>query len=339
VPSPAAGVEICIGSSTPEPILTADPRLESTFRSSQFRIRFEALAEPFSIGWRRMDGLAGRIAGFLSALETNRRIGPAEGIGRVLATSLQEMFVPDGNFERPWTPRVRPVAEAIRAMQLGQFDGLLAGIGHVRTRYGSDEIRRRSWPPQAMTILEFQLDLTRSAGPWWAREGLAIVSERPVVSKFDERGRLHSTDGPALRWSDGFEIWALGGVTVPSWMVERPESITLRDISGAENVEVRRELIDLYGTARYLRGIRARLLSRDEFGRLWRWTETVTSPWGWRTWEEVHQVVEVLNATPEPDGSRHTYFLHVPPDVTTAHEAVAWTFGLTAETYLPEQES
>ena len=39
------------------------------------------------------------------------------------------------------------------------------------------------------------------------------------------------------------------------------------------------------------------------------------------------RVVEVVNATPEPDGSYRHYFLQVPPGVRTAREAVAWTFG------------
>jgi hypothetical protein len=46
-------------------------------------------------------------------------------------------------------------------------------------------------------------------------------------------------------------------------------------------------------------------------------------------------MVEVINSTPEPDGSRRTYFLRVPPDTETAREGVAWTFGLTPEEYQP----
>jgi len=39
--------------------------------------------------------------------------------------------------------------------------------------------------------------------------------------------------------------------------------------------------------------------------------------------------------TSEPDGSHKCYFLRVPPTMRTAREAVAWTYGLTAEAYLP----
>lgn len=43
----------------------------------------------------------------------------------------------------------------------------------------------------------------------------------------------------------------------------------------------------------------------------------------------------IVNATADPDGSYRHYFLHVPPHVRTAREAVAWTFGFeSADDYL-----
>jgi hypothetical protein len=50
-------------------------------------------------------------------------------------------------------------------------------------------------------------------------------------------------------------------------------------------------------------------------------------------------MVEVLNSTPEPDGTRRTYWLRVPPSTRTAKEGVAWTFGLQAEAYAPVRET
>ncbi len=50
-------------------------------------------------------------------------------------------------------------------------------------------------------------------------------------------------------------------------------------------------------------------------------------------------MVEVQNSTPEPDGTHKTYFLRVPPTMQTAHEAVAWTFGLGGQQYSPSAES
>lgn len=50
-------------------------------------------------------------------------------------------------------------------------------------------------------------------------------------------------------------------------------------------------------------------------------------------------VVMVDNSTPEPDGTRQRFFLRVPPNVRTAREAVAWTFGLDEDDYNPAIES
>jgi hypothetical protein len=50
-------------------------------------------------------------------------------------------------------------------------------------------------------------------------------------------------------------------------------------------------------------------------------------------------MVEVINATPEPDGSRKRYWLRVPPYMRTAREAVAWTFGLSGKEYAPDKET
>ena len=50
-------------------------------------------------------------------------------------------------------------------------------------------------------------------------------------------------------------------------------------------------------------------------------------------------MVEVINSTPEPDGSRKTYWLRVPPTTQTAREGVAWTFGMGASEYVPSRES
>ena len=44
-------------------------------------------------------------------------------------------------------------------------------------------------------------------------------------------------------------------------------------------------------------------------------------------------MVEVVNSTPEPDGSWKTYFLRVPPQMRSCQEAVAWTFNCSPDEY------
>jgi hypothetical protein len=50
-------------------------------------------------------------------------------------------------------------------------------------------------------------------------------------------------------------------------------------------------------------------------------------------------MVKVVNSTPEADGSMKDYFLRVPPTITTARGAVAWTFSKTETEYEPAIET
>lgn len=44
-------------------------------------------------------------------------------------------------------------------------------------------------------------------------------------------------------------------------------------------------------------------------------------------------VVRVKNSTAEPDGTFKDYFIRVPPTITNASHAVAWTFGIEPHEY------
>jgi hypothetical protein len=50
-------------------------------------------------------------------------------------------------------------------------------------------------------------------------------------------------------------------------------------------------------------------------------------------------MVRVENGTPELDGTRKSYWLRVPPNITTAQEAVAWTFDTKAKDYQPQVQT
>jgi hypothetical protein len=106
--------------------------------------------------------------------------------------------------------------------------------------------------------------------------------------------------------------------------------ITTHSIDQEKNQEVRRVLIERYGEARYLEDSGAAMIHEDHFGKLY--SKEIPG-------DEPIVMVRVINASPEPDGHHKPYWLRVPPTVKSAHEAVAWTFGLTPEQYQPEQES
>ncbi len=150
------------------------------------------------------------------------------------------------------------------------------------------------------------------------------LSERPELLCGDASDRLHDAKGPALRYRDGWSAFAWRGVEVPRWIIEQPEKITLEAIDAQGNVQVRRCMIEIMTPQRYVAAGGAVCVAEDETGILWR-----------RTWQhaDTWAAVEVINATPEPDGTRKHFFLQVPPNLQTAREAVAWTYGIRPKVY------
>ncbi|MFE9096906.1 DUF6745 domain-containing protein [Streptomyces sp. NPDC007264] len=170
----------------------------------------------------------------------------------------------------------------------------------------------------------------RSAGWWWPFEKAAVVCERPVALHRDEAGRLDHGDGPALAFPDGFALYAWRGMPVPRAFLETLPTLTPEHIRAEENAELRRVMLEYYGYDRYLSDSGARPLHRDGTGILW----SIELPG-----DEPVVMVEVLNSTPEPDGTHRTYWLRVPPTTREAREGVAWTFGLRPEAYAPVRET
>ncbi|MFD0851324.1 DUF6745 domain-containing protein, partial [Actinomadura adrarensis] len=112
--------------------------------------------------------------------------------------------------------------------------------------------------------------------------------------------------------------------------IESLTDLTPARIDAEANAEQRRVMLEIYGYDRYLADTGAKPVHRDETGTLW----TIRVPG-----DEPIVMVEVLNSTPEPDGTYRTYYLRVPPRTRTAREGVAWTFGLDESEYRPEKET
>jgi hypothetical protein len=168
--------------------------------------------------------------------------------------------------------------------------------------------------------------LTLAAGSGWVVPfaNVCWIGERPAVIRRDDRGRLHSRDGPALQYRDGLTVYMWKGVQVPDWMIEHPDLITPAFIDRHPDFLLRRCMIEIMTPERYIASSGAIPVARDETGILWRkqW-------WNNDAWA----AVEVVNGTPESDGVYKHYFLQVPPNVRSAREAVAWTYGMTESEY------
>ncbi|MGQ4729091.1 MULTISPECIES: DUF6745 domain-containing protein [Streptomyces] len=173
-------------------------------------------------------------------------------------------------------------------------------------------------------------EVARNAGWWWPYEHAVVITERPDVLHRDEAGRLDHGEGPALAYGDGFALHAWRGMPVPAAFLEELSSLTPERIRAEENAELRRVMLEYYGYDRYLSESGAEPVHRDETGILWRIA---------LDGDEDVVMVEVVNSTPEPDGTYRTYWLRVPPTTRTAKDGVAWTFGLEGAAYAPVRQT
>ena len=166
-------------------------------------------------------------------------------------------------------------------------------------------------------------------------EEFCIVSDRPEILTMDDSNRPHNATGPSHRWRDGWTLYHWHGLRVPDdliFAIESPGLITVGDIERQTNAELRRMLIDRYGAARYVAdsgaivvhelpadhpipGLRtARVLRKDVPG------------------DEAIVYVDLLNSTPEPNGTVKRYMLRVDPNAyggeasRNAHAAAASTW-------------
>ena len=167
--------------------------------------------------------------------------------------------------------------------------------------------------------------MARHASCFVPHERACWLMQKPHSIRLDASGRLHAPNGPALSYGDGCRFHAWKGVVVPAYLIEQPELIDLRAIAAAIDPQIRRCMIDILTPKRFVELGGAYRVAQDDVGVLWH------QRWRWEAWS----AVEVVNGTPEPDGSRKHYFLQVPPTVRTPREGVAWTYGLTERQYRP----
>lgn len=173
-------------------------------------------------------------------------------------------------------------------------------------------------------------DLANHCGWFWPFEDFCIVSDRPKLIAIDKYSRLHNARGPAAQYRDGLRIYSWEGSCVPKRVIDFSQDMNAHDIENEPNIEVRRFMIDMYGLDRFILASGARKIHTDETGSLYMKDMLDDEP---------IVLVEVINRSPEPDGHFKRYFLRVPPDIRTAREAVAWTFGLRPEHYKPIRET
>jgi hypothetical protein len=226
---------------------------------------------------------------------------------------------------RALVPPAGRVAQAAVTRRLVREGGLTSGFALESTwRAGIDvhEWHLESAGRGSRDALVEAFDL----GLWYIfplSGGPALLVPRPILRL--DGDLLHSADGPAVEWPGGSRFWFWRGVEVPERAVMRPESLTRRDALEEPDLETRRALIERMGAPRFFFGAPARVRHIDRGRTLWEVEVPGDEP-----------VVAVQVRCPS---TGHDYTLRVPPDITTCDEALAWTFNLPPNGYLPRVET
>jgi hypothetical protein len=264
----------------------------------------------------------------------------AVGLGVRMALAAEPRLARVPQFCSSLDEAVHRDCERVRPKLRTRFLSLFAAGGGRRASFASTAFASHS-ASSSLGALEFfhdvcglQRQTAALSGLWqiaktasWMlpHRRVCWLAERPSVLRRDARDRLHAADGPAISYPDGWSAFAWKGVLVPRWIIERPELITVRTIAAALDPQIRRCMIEILTPERFIAQGGAHRVAQDETGVLWR------QRWRWEAWA----AVEVINGTPEPDGTLKRYFLQVPANMRSPREAVAWTYGLSESRYRP----
>lgn len=182
---------------------------------------------------------------------------------------------------------------------------------------------------------------------------LLLTSTQPTWVERDRDDLVHCADGPARVWEDGSATYAWRGTLAPvawfpqpslSWVEARTGMPALlprqspyalpsaREALQTANVELRRVAIEMVGWDSILNNLRAVVVDKDpdpQVGTLVRVRIPPPSEW-FNAPSEEHMFLRVQC------GTGRSFALPVPPEMKTARQANAWTYGLEPEEYAPE---
>lgn len=160
------------------------------------------------------------------------------------------------------------------------------------------------------------IELSKVCGWVYCAREVAIAVAKPEYIKMDDQNRLHCENGPAIRYPDGFSVYSWHGVRVPGNWIEDKSSLSAADALKVENVEQRRAACEILGWVNILKELNSRVIDADEDPMIGTLVEVDIPEIG------TEQFLRVMC------GTGREFAIPVPPDVRTALEANAWTYGL-----------
>jgi hypothetical protein len=163
--------------------------------------------------------------------------------------------------------------------------------------------------------LEPLMELAKYCGWWSPYKDCVIMQDRPSSIKWDDQKRLHCEDGPSIEYRDGFSVYSWHGVRVPKDWIEDKSSLTSHIALTHENVEQRRAACEIIGWDCILTELNAQTIQKDENPEIGELVEVDIPDIGRERFLRVKC------------GTGRQFALPVPPDMKTAQQANAWTYG------------
>ena len=164
----------------------------------------------------------------------------------------------------------------------------------------------------------------KHSGWWWPLENLCIATERPVFLQKDDQGRLHCETRAAIEYPDGWGVFSWHGTRIdPSWILDK-KNLKPETVLKTANLEQRRAGCEILGWANILQELKAKSIQKDSDPQIGELLEVDLPESGKEKFLKVQC------------GTGRTFAIPVPPDMKTALQANAWTYGLKDFEYKPE---
>ena len=177
------------------------------------------------------------------------------------------------------------------------------------------------WDDPVLERFVIDEDLICSCGWVWWHENVLAISDRPELIRRDDQGRLHCEDGPAIAYRDGWALHVWRGTVVPAEWIESPRSLAPGIALKWENIEQRRAACEILGWDKIIKSLKPKVIDTDPDPMIGELLEVDLPDSG------KERFLRVRCAT------GRVFALPVPPNMETALEANASTYGVDPETY------
>lgn len=154
------------------------------------------------------------------------------------------------------------------------------------------------------------IELAKECGWWSPYEDVVVFQQRPCEINMED-GVVQCSNGPAIKYRDGFCIYIIDGIRLNEQIVMRPETLSLHQINSETDLDKRSIMIERFGWDRFIKESKAECLDKRH--------------------NLVENTKEALFKT-ELNGNRlivtcptgRVFSLGVPSDVKTCESAQSW---------------